>query len=290
MPALGTQAGAGRASREGTAHAASTSAPSTSPLSAARPPGACSVSSWHCHVLLSWRSSFSSLILSATRYHSAASLSIQAILVLSGTARSVATAPPATEATGHGKCVPVQIAAEPVLDDLAQVAGDERDRLDAICGDHFTDVRCRTPAQSDRPGMQMRFSSSDVLRLLSTWLESIRRANVDPWEQNHISNCKYLGSLASPNMEGWRMVAVALLKAWNGDARTLLYSLRTIACPVDMSPASRVVLSWAGLSAQVFDAKVNVLHAESLDPPRCFTQSQLEALAARTAANRAILR
>ena len=73
MPALRTQAGAGRASREGTAHAASTSAPSTPPLSAARPPGACSVSSWHCHVLLS------------------------------GTAHSPAAAPPATAATGHGE-------------------------------------------------------------------------------------------------------------------------------------------------------------------------------------------
>ncbi len=67
-------------------------------------------------------------------------------------------------------------------------------------------------------------------------------------------------------------------------------SIRTIVCPVDMSPASRIVLRWAGLFAKVFDAKVKVLHAESLDPPRYFTPSQLESLAARTEANRAILR
>ena len=41
------------ARREGTAHAARSSASSTSPQSAARPPGACPVSSWHCHLLLS---------------------------------------------------------------------------------------------------------------------------------------------------------------------------------------------------------------------------------------------
>jgi nucleotide-binding universal stress UspA family protein len=70
----------------------------------------------------------------------------------------------------------------------------------------------------------------------------------------------------------------------------MMLSLRTILCPVDMSPASRIVLSWTGLFAQVFDANVKVLHAESLDPPRYFTQSQLETLAVRTEANRAILR
>lgn len=53
MPAFRTQAGAADARREGTAHAARSSASSTSPLSAAQPPGACPVSSWHCHVLLS---------------------------------------------------------------------------------------------------------------------------------------------------------------------------------------------------------------------------------------------
>ena len=138
-------------------------------------------------------------------------------LVLSGTAHSSAMAPPATAATGHGKGVALQVASEPGLDDLAQVAGDERDHPDAICGDHLMErpgdraanqrtdaklhqakrllyrqiirqdfprfcddasrgrprrresaVRCRTPARSDRPSMQMRFSSSEVLRLLSS--------------------------------------------------------------------------------------------------------------------------
>jgi hypothetical protein len=107
MPAFRTQAGADRASRKWTAHAANTSAPSTSPLSAARPPGACSVSSWHCHVLLS------------------------------GTAHSPAAAPTATAATGHGKGVALQVATEPGLDDIVQVTGNERDHPDAIRCDHL---------------------------------------------------------------------------------------------------------------------------------------------------------
>ncbi len=67
-------------------------------------------------------------------------------------------------------------------------------------------------------------------------------------------------------------------------------SIRTILCPVDLGPASRTVLGWAGLFARVFDAKVNVLHAESIELPRYFAPSQLEALSAQSKANRALLR
>jgi nucleotide-binding universal stress UspA family protein len=67
-------------------------------------------------------------------------------------------------------------------------------------------------------------------------------------------------------------------------------ALRTILCPVDMSPVSRIVLRWAGLFAQIFDARVKVLHAVSFDAPRYFSQSQLEALSVQTETNRATLR
>jgi len=66
--------------------------------------------------------------------------------------------------------------------------------------------------------------------------------------------------------------------------------IRTILCPVDMSPASRLVLSWAAVFARTFGAGVTVLHAESVEPPRYFAQSQLDALSAQAEANRAILR
>jgi len=107
MPAFRTHAGADRASRGGTAHATSTLSGLTSPLSSARPPGPCSVSSWHCHILLS------------------------------GTVHSPAAASTATGATGHDKGVALQVATEPGLNDLAQVAGDERDHPDAISGNRL---------------------------------------------------------------------------------------------------------------------------------------------------------
>jgi nucleotide-binding universal stress UspA family protein len=68
-----------------------------------------------------------------------------------------------------------------------------------------------------------------------------------------------------------------------------MLSIRTILCPVDMSPASRMVLSWAGLFAQVFDASVTILHADYFEPPRYFVQSQLETLALQAETNRAVL-
>lgn len=67
-------------------------------------------------------------------------------------------------------------------------------------------------------------------------------------------------------------------------------SIRTILCSVDMSPASRIVLGWAGLFGRVFDARVQVLHAVFLDAPRYFSQSQLDALSTQAQENRAALR
>jgi nucleotide-binding universal stress UspA family protein len=66
-------------------------------------------------------------------------------------------------------------------------------------------------------------------------------------------------------------------------------SIRMILCPVDMSPASRMVLSWAGLFAQVFDASVKILHADYFEPPKYFVKSQLETLALQAETNRAVL-
>jgi hypothetical protein len=68
-----------------------------------------------------------------------------------------------------------------------------------------------------------------------------------------------------------------------------MLSFRKILCPVDMSPASRMVLSWAGLFAQVFDASVKILHADYFELPRYFVQSQLETPALQAETNRAVL-
>jgi hypothetical protein len=62
--------------------------------------------------------------------HSAESSSIHEIFLLIHFVHAPATA--ATAATGHGECIAFETAAEPGLNDLAQVAGHERDHLDAV--------------------------------------------------------------------------------------------------------------------------------------------------------------
>ncbi|MGE5204414.1 MAG: universal stress protein [Chlamydiota bacterium] len=58
------------------------------------------------------------------------------------------------------------------------------------------------------------------------------------------------------------------------------FAPKTILCPVDLSPASAAVLSWARLLAQVFTARVEVLHASWSEPPRYFLEDQVGRLAA----------
>jgi len=56
------------------------------------------------------------------------------------------------------------------------------------------------------------------------------------------------------------------------------FAPKQILGPVDMSPASTAVLSWARLMADAFGSRVEILHADWSEPPRYFTESQLGAL------------
>ncbi len=58
------------------------------------------------------------------------------------------------------------------------------------------------------------------------------------------------------------------------------FSPKQILCPVDLSSASTAVLSWARLIAEAFGARVEILHADWSEPPRYFTEGQLNALGA----------
>ncbi len=51
-----------------------------------------------------------------------------------------------------------------------------------------------------------------------------------------------------------------------------------ILCPVDLSPASDATLRWAGLFARTFNTRVEVLYADWWEPPRYFTEGQIQAL------------
>ena len=58
------------------------------------------------------------------------------------------------------------------------------------------------------------------------------------------------------------------------------FAPRRILCPIDLSPASNAVLSWAGIFAQAFESEVEVLHADWFEAPRYFTEDQLSQLKA----------
>ncbi|MEJ2007669.1 MAG: universal stress protein [Acidobacteriota bacterium] len=52
-----------------------------------------------------------------------------------------------------------------------------------------------------------------------------------------------------------------------------------ILCPVDLSPVSDGTLRWAGLFARTFNTRVEVVYADWWEPPRYFTEAQIQALA-----------
>lgn len=56
------------------------------------------------------------------------------------------------------------------------------------------------------------------------------------------------------------------------------FAPKQILCPVDLSPASNAVLSWARLIAEGFGSRVEVVHADWSEAPRYFTEGQLSAL------------
>jgi nucleotide-binding universal stress UspA family protein len=67
------------------------------------------------------------------------------------------------------------------------------------------------------------------------------------------------------------------------------FAPKEILCPVDLSPASNAVLSWARLIAESFGSRVEVLHADWSEPPRYFTEGQLSALDAEAVLRRQTL-
>jgi len=69
----------------------------------------------------------------------------------------------------------------------------------------------------------------------------------------------------------------------------LKFAPKQILCPVDLSPASNAVLSWARLIAEAFGSRVEVLHADWSEPPRYFTEGQLSALDAEAVLRRQTL-
>jgi len=54
---------------------------------------------------------------------------------------------------------------------------------------------------------------------------------------------------------------------------------KNVLCPVDLSPVSNSILRWAGLFARTFSAPVEVLYADWWEPPRYFTEGQIQQLA-----------
>lgn len=69
----------------------------------------------------------------------------------------------------------------------------------------------------------------------------------------------------------------------------LKFAPKHILCPVDLSPASNAVLSWARLIAETFRSRVEVLHADWSELPRYFTEGQLSALDAEAVLRRQTL-
>ena len=53
---------------------------------------------------------------------------------------------------------------------------------------------------------------------------------------------------------------------------------KNILSPVDLSPASENILKWAGLFARTFGAPLEVLYADWWEPPRYFTEAQIQQL------------
>ncbi len=69
----------------------------------------------------------------------------------------------------------------------------------------------------------------------------------------------------------------------------LEFAPKRILCPVDLSPASDAVLSWARLVAEAFGGRIEVVHADWFEPPRYFTEGQIGSLEAEAARRRQML-
>src|SRR5579863_423875 len=67
------------------------------------------------------------------------------------------------------------------------------------------------------------------------------------------------------------------------------FAPKSILCPLDLSAASRDVLSWARMFAETYQAKLELLHAEWSEYPPYFLPSQQAELEARAERHRAVL-
>lgn len=65
---------------------------------------------------------------------------------------------------------------------------------------------------------------------------------------------------------------------------------KNILCPVDLSPVSDSILRWAGLFARTLVAPVEVLYADWWEPPRYFTEAQIQELNSQEQAGEKALR
>jgi len=54
--------------------------------------------------------------------------------------------------------------------------------------------------------------------------------------------------------------------------------LQNVLCAVDLSPVSGALLKWAGLFARTFGAPLEILYADWWEPPRYFTEAQIQQL------------
>ncbi len=57
-----------------------------------------------------------------------------------------------------------------------------------------------------------------------------------------------------------------------------LFKPSNVLCAVDLSPVSGAVLKWAGLFARTFGVPLEALYADWWEPPRYFTETQIEQL------------
>jgi nucleotide-binding universal stress UspA family protein len=68
-----------------------------------------------------------------------------------------------------------------------------------------------------------------------------------------------------------------------------IFAPKSILCPLDLSAASRGVLAWAGLFAETYHSKLELLHAAWTEYPSYFLPSQAPQLEAEVRENRAVL-
>ena len=57
-----------------------------------------------------------------------------------------------------------------------------------------------------------------------------------------------------------------------------LLKQKNLLCPVDLSPVSDGILRWAGLFSHTFNMPLEILYADWWEPPRYFTEAQIQQL------------